>query len=90
LIVDDLCANPSHWSLRQTLSDWLSDNGVPAIRGIDTRALTQKIREHGTMLGKIIMEHAEEHNVPWVDPAKMNLVAEVSIKVRVLLERNCA
>eukprot|EP00095_Tigriopus_kingsejongensis_P000738 maker-scaffold1408_size42850-snap-gene-0.11 protein:Tk00738 transcript:maker-scaffold1408_size42850-snap-gene-0.11-mRNA-1 annotation:"cad protein" len=80
LIVDELCETPSHWNLRQNLNDWLVEQGVPAIRGLDTRALTQKIREHGTMLGKIVVGDDDHVQVPFVDPAKLNLVAEVSIK----------
>ncbi|MDP3988129.1 MAG: carbamoyl phosphate synthase small subunit, partial [Candidatus Levybacteria bacterium] len=43
----------------------------------DTRFLAQKIREKGTMLGKIILN---EENVDFYDPNKQNLVAEVSTK----------
>lgn len=49
--------------------------------GIDTRALTKKIREKGTMLGKVVIEGVEPESVPFDDPNKRNLVAEVSSKV---------
>jgi hypothetical protein len=39
-------------------------------------------REKGTMLGKIIMEGEEEAGLDWLDPNSLNLVAEVSTKVR--------
>ncbi len=39
-------------------------------------------REKGTMLGKIIMEGEEEDGLDWLDPNSLNLVAEVSTKVR--------
>ena len=48
--------------------------------GIDTRELTKKIREHGTILGKIVMD-GEKEQVPFVDPNDRNLVAEVSCEV---------
>ncbi len=56
LIVSEYSENFSHWDAKQSLSKWLKDNNIPAITGIDTRALTQKIRQHGTILGKIIPE----------------------------------
>lgn len=49
--------------------------------GIDTRALTKKIREKGTMLGKVVMEGVQPESVPFDDPNVRNLVAEVSSKV---------
>lgn len=48
--------------------------------GIDTRQLTKKIREHGTILGKIVVDEASEE-VPFIDPNIRNLVAEVSCMV---------
>ncbi|KAF8915218.1 hypothetical protein CPB85DRAFT_1375175 [Mucidula mucida] len=44
----------SHFLAESSLATWLKENGVPAIYGIDTRALTKKIREKGSMLGKIL------------------------------------
>lgn len=49
--------------------------------GIDTRALTKKIREKGTMLGKVVIEGVQAESVPFDDPNKRNLVEEVSSKV---------
>ena len=51
------------------------------VSGIDTRALTKKIREKGSMLGKIVIEGVEPESVLFEDPNKRNLVAEVSLKV---------
>ena len=47
--------------------------------GIDTRELTKKIREHGTLLGKLIIDG--DSDMPFEDPNKKNLVAEVSCQV---------
>lgn len=52
LVVDELCDKPSHWRAKQSLSDWMSKHNIPGISGIDTRALTKKIREKGTIMGK--------------------------------------
>ena len=67
----------NHWNAKNSLSDWLKNEKVPAITDIDTRALTKKLREKGTMLGKIVYD---KENISFEDPNKRNLVAEVSIK----------
>lgn len=53
LIVCNYNDTPSHYSSRQTLSAWLKKEKIPALEIKDTRSLTQKLREHGVMLGKI-------------------------------------
>ena len=50
---------------------------MPALFGLDTRRLTKKIREKGSMLGKIVFEDGD---CEIKDPNKENLVAEVSLK----------
>jgi carbamoyl-phosphate synthase small subunit len=44
LVVQEYCRRPSHWASVQTLSDWMADQGVPGIEGVDTRALVSTIR----------------------------------------------
>src|SRR3990167_7485840 len=53
LIVQNYLDNPSHFESQKTLGQWLKEEGVPALQGIDTRALTIKLREHGVMLGRV-------------------------------------
>ena len=48
----------SHFLAKSSLGEWLKENGIPAICGIDTRALTKKIREKGSMLGKILVKRS--------------------------------
>ena len=76
LVISDLTTHPSHWQSRKTLAAWLEDEGIPGIYGIDTRKLTQKLREHGVMLGKIVVG---DNDVEFIDPNTKNLVANVSI-----------
>merc|ERR1719498_1163574 len=45
LIVSDYSHHHSHWTSRRSLSQWLTEERVPALYGIDTRLLTKKIRE---------------------------------------------
>jgi len=75
LIVSDYSFYHSHWNAKKSLSQWLNEHKIPALFGIDTRALTKRLREKGTMLGKIVFDK----DVEFYDPSKTNLVKEVSI-----------
>ena len=77
LVVSSYIDTPSHAESVQTLSNWLKEEGVPALEIKDTRALTQKLRSEGVILGKIV---SNKNDVKIEDPNKRNLVAEVSIK----------
>lgn len=59
LVVGYYSQDYSHFLANSSLSKWLKENGVPALYGIDTRALTKKIREKGSMLGKILARSHE-------------------------------
>ena len=60
LVVSEACSRPSHHASVATLSSWLDEQGVPGIEGIDTRALTERLRSHGVMGGRILVEGASE------------------------------
>ncbi|MBI2418101.1 MAG: glutamine-hydrolyzing carbamoyl-phosphate synthase small subunit, partial [Ignavibacteriales bacterium] len=77
LIVSDYSFHHSHWNAKKSLQEWLIENKIPALYGIDTRALTRKLREVGTMPGKIVIG---KDTLLFEDPNKTNLVAEVSTK----------
>lgn len=49
LVVRDMCETPSNWRSERSLSDFLKEEGVVAIEGVDTRALVRHIRDHGAM-----------------------------------------
>ncbi len=55
LLLHDLSDIASHWSATKTLDQWLYEEKVPGIYGIDTRALTKKLRVSGVMTGAIIV-----------------------------------
>lgn len=80
LIVQDYSWDNSHWQSKRSLSEWLKEERIPGIFGIDTRALTKHLREHGSMLGKILIGDAKDDDVEWYDPNKENLVAKTSCK----------
>jgi carbamoyl-phosphate synthase small subunit len=85
LVISTYSAEYSHWNALGSLSDWLKENEVPGISGVDTRALTKILREQGTMLGKITGKGDEE--IPFYDPNRENLVGMVSIPEPVVYER---
>ncbi|MBU0458957.1 glutamine-hydrolyzing carbamoyl-phosphate synthase small subunit [Patescibacteria group bacterium] len=76
----------SHFNAVSSLHNWMEHHGIPGITGVDTRALTKKLREHGVMLGRIIQCQDSESTfgrnpeVDIEDPNLLNLVAEVSCK----------
>lgn len=51
LVVQNYVKRYSHHAASRSLDDWLRTSGVPAVTGIDTRTLTRRLREHGTMRG---------------------------------------
>lgn len=59
LVVQNYVEHFSHHSAARSLAAWLASENIPGISGIDTRGLTQKLREHGTMRG-------------WLFPASMD------------------
>ncbi|KAJ5712449.1 Carbamoyl-phosphate synthase large subunit [Penicillium malachiteum] len=84
----------SHFLAKSSLGQWLKEQGVPAIHGVDTRALTKRIREKGSMLGRLLLQKAGDtsaltaatdanwkphfEETEWVDPNTKNLSPSVS------------
>jgi carbamoyl-phosphate synthase small subunit len=52
-IVKEYQSNPSNWRMKQSLKSFLEDYGKMGIEGIDTRALTRRLRLSGSMKGII-------------------------------------
>ena len=74
LVVADYSEKYSHWNAKESLAEWLKREKIPAITGIDTRRLTQRLRESGVMRGRIIIsensdcsEHADYGSINWVE-----------------------
>lgn len=80
LVISDYSFQESHWNASKTLDKWLREHHIPAIYGVDTRAITRIIREKGVMLGKIAVE---ELPIPkqFEDPNQENLVAAASCDI---------
>lgn len=78
LIISDYSHEYSHWNAKKSLGEWLKENNVPGIYGIDTRELTKILREKGAMKGKIVFDSPDE--IEFYDPANENQVALASCK----------
>ncbi|MCF8224662.1 MAG: glutamine-hydrolyzing carbamoyl-phosphate synthase small subunit [Bacteroidales bacterium] len=76
LVISDYSVDYSHWNAEKSLGDWLKENEIPGIFGIDTRMLTKILREKGSMLGKVIFDEQEPE---WYDPNTTNLVQQVTV-----------
>ncbi len=81
-VVREYCVQPSHWQSTRTLHEFLLAYGIPGIAGIDTRALTRRLRSAGVMMGIITSEMTagealeELRTVPRYDA--INFVRQVS------------
>ena len=81
IIVSDYSENYSHWNAVESLADWLKREHVPGITGIDTRALTKALREHGVMMGRIVFDDAMDNGEWKMDNyGEVNYVDRVSCK----------
>jgi carbamoyl-phosphate synthase small subunit len=77
LVVCEASVAYSHWNAVKSLAEWLREQQVPALSGVDVRALTKRLREKGTMLGKLL---AGDDDVEFRDPNSENVVSLVSVK----------
>jgi carbamoyl-phosphate synthase small subunit len=59
-IVREMCEIPSNYASEDSGDDYLQQNNIVGIEGIDVRALTKKLRDFGVMLGMITTEHSPE------------------------------
>ncbi|KAG7887311.1 hypothetical protein KL936_004471 [Ogataea polymorpha] len=101
LVVAHYTEEYSHYLAKSSLGQWLKSEGIPAIYGVDTRALTKKLRQDGSTLGRLCLQKPgtsvsecmdpqtwkDNFVVPeWVDPNTQNLVAVVSTKEPVVYD----
>ena len=59
LVVHELSLTASHWNLKMTLDEWLHNEKIPGISGIDTRELTKKLRTSGVMMAALVVSDSE-------------------------------
>lgn len=102
LVVGNYSGAGDDWSnheARSELSEWLKEEGIPAVFGVDTRDLTKKLRERGSTIGRISKRSANASavtsganwrqaydTIEYHDPNRDNLVAMVSMTSPVLFK----
>jgi carbamoyl-phosphate synthase small subunit len=70
-----------HFEGMRSLREWLFQQKVPYLSGVDTRALTKRLRTSGVAPGAIV---CDEHPVAFSDPNSSHLVATVSVQKPIL------
>ena len=86
-VVRELSPVVSNWRAEMSLADYLAQHGIPGIQGIDTRALTKKLRVRGALKGfiassaeKISDAEAVERAKSWTGLVGVDYVKEVTHK----------
>ncbi len=59
-VVREACHQPNHYLNKQTLHQYLEDHRIPGVYGIDTRAVTRKLRAGGVMMGCLTTQPSPE------------------------------
>ena len=81
LIVHEACEAPSHHQSTRCLDEWLREENIPGVYGVDTRRLARVLRERGVMLGAIRIDNSKNDlRKDFEDPNKKDLVGEVSVR----------
>jgi len=64
MITRQLPTQPASWRSESTLDDWLSKHQLPGIAGLDTRALTRRIRDKGAPKGALCHDPKGKFDIP--------------------------
>lgn len=78
IVVSNYAEHYSHWNAKESLSNWCKRFNIPAITGVDTRALTKYLRHQGASLGRFILP--DQPKLEFSNPNQRNLVEEVTTK----------
>jgi carbamoyl-phosphate synthase small subunit len=94
-VIRELSPVVSNWRADYSLEDYLEENGIPGIQGIDTRALTKKLRVRGALKGFISTEEISEKEAidraqKWPGLVGVDYVKEVTHKESFLWDENNA
>ncbi len=82
VVLTELSEEFSHCEAFKSFEQWLKDNEIPALKNVDTRRLTQALREHGCIMGSLSQSPLGDYT----DPLAGRYVPEVSPKAVTVLE----
>jgi carbamoyl-phosphate synthase small subunit len=96
VVVREFCLYPNNWSSQKSINEFLKEYNIPGIYGVDTRALTRKIRLYGTMKAllqtynnaSIDLEVLKQEAKKQKGISELKLVEQVSVKQPKRLEAN--
>ncbi len=86
-VIGEMCDYPSNWRSEETLEAFLEKQDVPTLVGVDTRAITRKIREYGVLKGIIVPAETsqEEIDALLATPDAHDQIAQVTTKEKYTL-----
>jgi carbamoyl-phosphate synthase small subunit len=87
LVVREHCLTPSHSESVETLDAYLKRHGIPGIAGIDTRALTRKLRSSGVMMGLLTTQLAPDEALE--ELRSVPAYSELALAHQVSTDREC-
>lgn len=79
VVAGSVCSFPSHWDSESSLTEWLKEQKIPLITGVDTRQLTKLLRKKGVVLGAICTGKKPDK---FPDPNTTHLVKKVSLPAK--------
>ncbi len=86
MIVREHCDIPSHWQSEMTLHEYLASNGIPGLSGVDTRALTRRLRIGGVMAGIMTADESPDEALRRLrglpSYGDIDFVSQVSTEIR--------
>lgn len=84
VVMKELCEKPSNWRSKKSLGEYLKENNIVGLQGIDTRALTRHLRVHGVMMGMLSTEESPKELLKKISGIRnygeTDFVKEVSAK----------
>lgn len=87
-VIGELCEHGSNWHYEESLAEFLTQQDVPCLYNVDTRAVTRRIRSAGTMKGVIVREDATKQEIDalFAEPIQKDVVAQVTTEKAYTIE----
>ncbi len=87
-VIGELCEHGSNWHYEESLAEFLTQQDVPCLYNVDTRAVTRRIRSAGTMKGVIVREDATKKEIDalFAEPIQKDVVAQVTTEKAYTIE----